>query len=345
MIPGGNPFGAKSSANDDNQALAWKVKVKIFFTFFWSLLGILIGGYGGWLYSTGPPVLVGCAVGWLVALVAAAWGTGLIQHWIDRTAFRLHPPEVQRVLTTGMQTWELFITIHRVQDAFNGEQFNLFTSAHQQWMFVAYRVEVKEVMALSYDNANIPVHTPHVVHLRLCNFQVEVGRVVRNDYFSVAINKPMRTCAQQSGTYEETFKAMISPTDNTIRLTLFVQGVTGDKVLGICDINITDQVLNAAFPQKRVYNLLHRAKDDSITNTDQFGGGCVVSFTPGSDMSEGAVAALEKKNTIAFAHMRSLYDPRNDPTMQASGAYGAWATSTGFNTAGNQLPPYGTMGP
>eukprot|EP00929_Paragymnodinium_shiwhaense_P028975 TRINITY_DN16708_c0_g1_i1.p2 TRINITY_DN16708_c0_g1~~TRINITY_DN16708_c0_g1_i1.p2 ORF type:complete len:312 (+),score=71.12 TRINITY_DN16708_c0_g1_i1:204-1139(+) len=311
MIPGGNPFGAKSSANDDNQALAWKVKVKIFFTFFWSLLGILIGGYGGWLYSTGPPVLVGCAVGWLVALVAAAWGTGLIQHWIDRTAFRLHPPEVQRVLTTGMQTWELFITIHRVQDAFNGEQFNLFTSAHQQWMFV----------------------------------QVEVGRVVRNDYFSVAINKPMRTCAQQSGTYEETFKAMISPTDNTIRLTLFVQGVTGDKVLGICDINITDQVLNAAFPQKRVYNLLHRAKDDSITNTDQFGGGCVVSFTPGSDMSEGAVAALEKKNTIAFAHMRSLYDPRNDPTMQASGAYGAWATSTGFNTAGNQLPPYGTMGP
>lgn len=295
--------------------MPFRIKIRYYSAFAWSILGILIGGYVGYLVQTleglggykgntsSYTVFLGCFVGWVFALIVAFYFHGIFEYWSNRAAVTFKPMEWQRFQATGVQSWDLYLTLHRVQNVFNAEQMNLFSSSSVQFMYL----------------------------------DVEVGRLVRNDYFSVQLNKPMRTCVQQSGVFEENFRANISPTDNTIRITLYSQGVVRDTVLGICDISITDQVVNAGFPQKKVFNLLHNATEQTVSNTDQLAGSCIVSFAPGENMSEGAVNTLEAANKLQFEHMRSQLSASKGDLVNQSGTYGAWATG---NTSAN----YGATG-
>jgi len=266
-----------------------------------SILGLLLGGLAGWCWDEGLPVIYGCLIGLVIGFVAGTALTGLLGEGVNAAeAMFFAMPEQQRLLTTGVKSWDLYMTVHRVQNVVNSEPaLNLFASATTQYLFI----------------------------------EIQVGRVSsRNDYFSVQLNKPMRTCVQQNGTFEENFKATVSPTDNTVRLKLYSQGIVNQTLMGVRDIKITDEVIDQGFPQNKVFNLLQSAADKHQKTTDTFAGSCVISFAPGANVHPGTIASMEQTHGHAFDHMRTMLGMHTkDEGGDISGHYHAWATGKSAN--------------
>lgn len=276
--------------------------VKWIVSFAVSILGLLIGGLLGWCYDEGEPVLIGCMAGWVFGLLAGTGVTGLLREGINKFESLVLPifpyafSEKQRLLTTGVKSWDLYMTVHRVQNVVNSEPtLNLFSSANTQYLFI----------------------------------EIQVGRVSsRNDYFSVQLNKPMRTCVQQNGVFEENFRANIHPTENTIRVKLYAQGIVNQTLLGVRDIKITDEVIDQGFPQNKVFNLMQNSAE-TRTTTDNLAGSCVISFAPGENVHPGTIASMEQTHGHAFDHMRTMLGMGTK--NENAGDYHAWATGKNAN--------------
>lgn len=276
-----------------------KVKIGIAFSFVFAALGILVGGYIGWLLEGGHFVLVGCAVGFVAFFFIAFAFSGTIQWLLVRaevdSPIWMDPGQAYaRHQATGLQTWDMHVSIHRVQNLYN---------AHE----------------------HLPFSGPEIQN---CFAEVLVGRLVQNDtYFSLQQNPPMRTCVQTSGVFEESFHVNVTPTDNTVRIVLYSQEILTDKFLGYCDIDITSRIIDEGFPQKEIYNLINSDGNDDNKSTNEMAGTVVLSFSPGSNLAHNTTLELESKNRLAFAHMRSVREPIVKNAIAGTyGDYGTWAT-------------------
>eukprot|EP00929_Paragymnodinium_shiwhaense_P031546 TRINITY_DN17647_c0_g1_i1.p1 TRINITY_DN17647_c0_g1~~TRINITY_DN17647_c0_g1_i1.p1 ORF type:complete len:295 (-),score=37.68 TRINITY_DN17647_c0_g1_i1:134-1018(-) len=279
----------------EDGATSFSVQLKYIATFFWSLLGLLIGGYLGWFFfDKGMPVLVGCGIGWVLMCCLGAACTGLLDYVVTSIRMNVTPPSLQRLRATGFSEWDLYITIHRVQNVYNFGEGNIFTDSKHQFMYIT----------------------------------VEIGRQLDQDHFSILANQPMRTCVQQSGVFEETFKGAITPTDNTVRVSLYSQGVVIDTLLGQADISITHDIVGQGFPHKHVKNLLRDASHEAdVRNANQLAACCVISFAPGENLNLNK--QLQEEHALHAQRRQHLYHPENDPLVKTSGRYSAWATGAG----------------
>lgn len=264
------------------------------------LVGGLVGGYLGWTYDDGIVPVVAGLIGFVVifCIVFMVSGPGFFH--FSKLYLELKPPEWDRVKTTGLETFDLYVTIHRVQNLYNNEDlFGLFNTEGSRRLYV----EVKVGRLLNEENENY-------------------------GFFSVQLNPFKRTCVSSNSSFEECFHFTVAPTDNTIRISLFYQDVFADDLAGFTDIDITDQVLQLGFPQKKAYRLFRNKKDQDTGYRDanNVAGNIIVSFSPGDNFPARVAETIEESNKLAIQHMRNVRGKLVDQTIQDHGVYGTWST-------------------
>lgn len=262
------------------------------------LVGGLVGGYLGWTYDDGIVPVVAGLIGFVVifCIVFMVSGPGIFH--FSKIYKELMPPEWDRVKLSGLQTFDLYVTIHKVQNLYNGDDIlGLFSTEGTRRLYV----------------------------------EVKVGRLLNEDenygFFSVQLNPFKRTCVSASNSFEECFHFTVAPTDNTIRISLFYQDVFADDLAGFCDIDITDQVLQLGFPQKKAYRLFRQKKDQETghKDADKLAGNIIVSFVPGDNFPTTVAEEIDKSNKLAYQHMIDVRSKLVEKTVDNHGAYGTWS--------------------
>lgn len=263
-------------------------------SFLMGIVGGVVGGYTGWLLKEGV-VTVGLAgFGFLLffGVTCALSGPGVYHY--GQMSSRLRSPEWDRVRELGHRNFHLYVTVHKVKDLYIAGAFGML--------------------------APLPTYV-----------EVMVGRLTEGGKFSVQRNPATATCASATGTFEECFHFVVTPTDDTIRFVLRNRDigaeVFSEPVLGECSINITDEAVLQGFLQHRAFGLQRLplagegagvAKDPS-----HLAGTLVVSFTPGADC-EIPAQSYGVDRRLAQEHLQST----QGLLLSAAGrtGYGTWAT-------------------
>mmetsp|Transcript_643 Transcript_643/g.2026 ORF Transcript_643/g.2026 Transcript_643/m.2026 type:complete len:316 (-) Transcript_643:49-996(-) len=303
---------AFAAGNDDGQGQ--KVLLGYVLALVVGMLGGLVGGYGGYAYRMGYveagelegagllPVLT-AAGGFIIFFTVALFTVGPSDHLTSKLSALVRQPALDRAKVVGFSSFELFITVHRVKNLFNADPCTGFFGAK-------------------------------------CNPYVEVlvGRTVDDrGKFSVQRNPAKRTCVSTSSSFEESFRFVVSPTDDTIRFVLWDQDLVDDDVVGMCDLNITEDVLKMGFPQKKSYKLARGdALDDAkprsgFKDADHHAGSLVASFAPGEDFPAAAAASLQATSRREIDRLRSAKDELRSQAAATAGPYGTMVTGATRN--------------
>mmetsp|Transcript_81434 Transcript_81434/g.143796 ORF Transcript_81434/g.143796 Transcript_81434/m.143796 type:complete len:295 (-) Transcript_81434:108-992(-) len=253
------------------------------------VIGGGVGGYIGWLLEDGHAVIFSAVMGFVICFSLTFCVAGpLRHHWSRITGAGQY--DAFRFGTLGIaSSFDLYVTVHRVKNLYAGDAFfGLLSTAR-------------------------------------CNyFEVSVGRFMQDDrVLSVQNNPVKRTCVTSSGVFEECLHFVVSPTDDTIRFTLYDQEVFKDAVVGHCEININDEVLASGFPQQIAVNLQRPIVDTGLQDTGALAGTLIVSFAPGSDFP---LSRVEKRSGLAVKRLRDVQTDLVTKSRSA-GNYGTWATS------------------
>lgn len=263
-------------------------------SFLMGIVGGVVGGYAGWLLKEGV-VTVGLAgFGFILffGVTCALSGPGAYHY--GQMSSRLRAPEWDRVRELGHRNFHLYVTVHKVKDLYTAGAFGML--------------------------APLPTYV-----------EVMVGRLTEGGKFSVQRNPATATCASATGTFEECFHFVVTPTDDTIRFVLRNRDigaeVFSEPVLGERSLNITEEAVLQGFLQHRAFGLQRQplagegagvAKDPS-----HLAGTLVVSFTPGADC-ELPVESHGVDRRLAQEHLQST----QGLLLSAAGrtGYGTWAT-------------------
>jgi len=108
-----------------------------------------------------------------------------------------------------------------------------------------------------------------------------------------------------------------------------------DDMVGLCDVNITEDVLGQGFPQKQSLKLLRGAALDptswgSFKDANHHAGSVVVSFAPGTSFPAAAAAAMKSQNRLAYSRLRST----KEQLKSTSGITGSYGTMVSGISAG-----------
>lgn len=271
------------------------VLMGIALAFLLGLIGGMGGGYAGWLYGDGLVVVGSALVGFAVTFTVVFCTTAPGEFYFGRLA-SFKSSDFSRVRTIGLVSFDLYVTVHRVRNLYNSGAFlGLLGQAQHSYL------------------------------------EVKVGRLVEdNKLFSVQKNPVKRTCVSASGSFEECFHFIVSPMDDTIRFTLYNQEIFSDSVVGIVDMDITEEVVSTGFPQKVTLRLAREeASGNQVTDfrdPGQLAGHLIVSFAPGSDFPASAAVALQGRSRLALKRLKESQESLLSQT-QAAGQYGTWATA------------------
>eukprot|EP00933_Yihiella_yeosuensis_P017824 TRINITY_DN1481_c2_g1_i1.p1 TRINITY_DN1481_c2_g1~~TRINITY_DN1481_c2_g1_i1.p1 ORF type:complete len:305 (-),score=45.83 TRINITY_DN1481_c2_g1_i1:217-1131(-) len=260
--------------------------------FIGGLFGLGIGGYIGWMLGDGPVVVSTACAGFALIFGIIFCAAGPYQYHFGNPKSTWKDSDHARANTYGLSEFDLYVTVHRVKNVYNADSFFGLMSA-----------------------------------VRMNFVEVRTGRLMEDDQvLNVQRNPPKKTCISEQGVFEECFHFVVSPTDDTIRFVLYGQDTFKDELVGICDINLTDEVLGAGFPQKRSFNMARPAADPNSKDPGELAGTLIVSFAPGKHLPHGAANAMEKRSGLALQHMRDVQSDLKTQS-QSYGNYGTWATS------------------
>jgi len=135
--------------------------------------------------------------------------------------------------------------------------------------------------------------------------EVRVGRKLhKKDNFTPNILNPVkRTCVEQKGRFEEEFKLVIRPTDDTLEVRLMDQDIAADDTVGTAYIDISKDIIAHGFPQQKGYFLMQK---DSILwgGTLRRTGTILISFNPGDDLPDDLIEDLQEKHPEEFERYR-----------------------------------------
>jgi len=267
------------------------------------MLGALVGGYGGYVYRTGNflfgqshgagvvPIIT-AAVGFAIFFSVGACVLGPGQEVYDKFLAATLPGDMQRYTVMGLSSFDLYVTVHRIKNLFNADPCTGLVGG---------------------------IGSPYV--------EVIVGRSVDDDrQLSVQRNPPKRTCISNSNAFEECFHFVVSPTDDAIRFAVYDADLLDNDLVGRCDVNITDDVLAAGFPQKKAFKL---ARGDALDvnksmdrDSDHHAGSLVVSFTPGVNFPQSSLPALRKRGEFAIQRMQTATEQLRMHAERTAGQYG-----------------------
>lgn len=283
-------------------------------------LGAMAGGCVGYFYAVGStfkissgtvilqagqwPPIIGSLIGFglLFSLTWCYAGPGEYHYnWMIAT---VRPPSASRIQTVGLSSFDLYVTVHRVKNVYNTDP----------------------LLGLFGYGSN-----PYV--------EVSVGRTVHDDEgFKMNRNTTQRTCVARNNSFEEVFHFNVSPTDDTVRFVLLNQDMFADDKVGSCEVNISEEVLNAGFPQRVAYkmsrshgNNILRVNDgaaDVQGDANRLAGSIVVSFAPGANFPIGAGKKVKSKSPSAWRHMQTAQRDLTTRSAKAAGTYGTWATTS-----------------
>eukprot|EP00927_Polykrikos_kofoidii_P059363 TRINITY_DN54526_c0_g1_i1.p1 TRINITY_DN54526_c0_g1~~TRINITY_DN54526_c0_g1_i1.p1 ORF type:complete len:295 (+),score=34.81 TRINITY_DN54526_c0_g1_i1:199-1083(+) len=256
---------------------------------FIAMLGSVVGGYLGWLYDDGIFVIFASLGSFIVFLCFGLAAFGIFRNWYNQFRIHMFPASLSRLTTVGLASWDLYVTIHRV--------YNLYNAA---------------LLFSTSDSLNY-------------YFDVKVGRYLKDtNFFTVQANPVNRTCVQRSGIFEETFHFIVSPTDNTLRVELREQNIFADAHIATADINLTHDVLQKGFPQKKTFKLHKNEVANAGHNVANQIGNVVLSFTPGKNLPGFTADALHVKRKFAMHHLRNEREKLTKDVEEKSSNYGTW---------------------
>jgi predicted RNA binding protein YcfA (HicA-like mRNA interferase family) len=280
------------------EAMPPRVLLGYVFAFLSAIVGAIIGAYSGWLYGEGMVPIIWSFVGFVVGYVTV-WIVGgpLAYHY---QKFKLYsvPPSYARLNAVGFTEFDLYVTIHKIQNMYNSlDPIGIFGS----------------------DNA--------------LNYYVEVkaGRKLGDGgIFQMLKNAAKRTCTNNGGVFEEMFHFIISPTDNTLRITVKDQDLFDEFDMGYADINITNQIVNQGFPQKRAFKLTAGKPGQHVVYTDAHHqtGTIIVSFTPGKTFPQHGLNTIAADNKFSMQGMVKERETILSDTKEHYQAYDTFATIT-----------------
>lgn len=313
-----NMFGPRKEAevieNAMDQDLPPHVVAGIAGAVIFGFLGGIAGAYAGAAYfgvlSTGlpgggMPVIMSAGAGFLMVgglfLACGPYG----QHHMKLAGNALQPPEWRRFQKTGFSTWDLYVTVHRCQNAYNVRQF-------------------------------FGLLMPSFLQAGPSYFAtVRVGREIDEDIFLLRSNPVKKTCTTKDQVFEEVFHFVVTPTDDTLRVVVWDQGTLIDRRLGSVDINITNQILEAGFPQNKGFRLSRSSYEEGDDSGDEeqeveyqdIAGTIVLSFKPGPNFPRYANARY--RSNQPYEH-HSVYTSNSELMKGVKTnypSYGTWATN------------------
>eukprot|EP00403_Amphidinium_massartii_P037615 CAMPEP_0178437840 /NCGR_PEP_ID=MMETSP0689_2-20121128/35230_1 /TAXON_ID=160604 /ORGANISM="Amphidinium massartii, Strain CS-259" /LENGTH=290 /DNA_ID=CAMNT_0020060115 /DNA_START=131 /DNA_END=1000 /DNA_ORIENTATION=+ len=262
-------------------------------SFVTGMLGGLAGGYLGWVVQDGVFTIATASLGFVVCFCVAAACTGPLSYVKGQVSATMIPPDATRLKTTGFTSWDLYVTVHLVK--------NLYVSEGMLgWMVGATNDSYVEL---------------------------KVGRFIEPDTFK--LDQPVKyTCVSKTHTFEESFHFLVSPTDDHLRITLWDQDMFSDDLVGLCDININEQILLGGFPQHKAFRLVRaRMNPDDAYDVDHLAGTIVLSFRPGGAFPQSVYNKLSTQKPLHYKQMKSESESLFN-SMNKAGAYGTWAMST-----------------
>lgn len=275
-------------ADSMEEGTPWEVYARWIVTIVFGLLGAMGGAYAGWQIDDGSIVVLTAGGGFAAVGFLAFLTCGPFRFYFNKACADLKPPELKRMhmmYNGGHTSFDMYITVHRVNNVYNTEGiFGFFGNRNNSYV------------------------------------ECKVGRLI-NETFSIVMNPPKKTCISTENVFEECFHFNVAPTDDTIRFTLYDQDVFNDDHVGQCDLNITDEVMVAGFPQRKTFQLLREGMDDGA-----IAGNIIVSFTPASNFAN---TALQDDKHLHFGNLEGMKSKLMKQTNDTQ--YGTWvAANKGF---------------
>lgn len=276
------------------------------------LLGGIVGAYAGFTQGDGMITIMGAATGFFMVTCLCCVCGPVGKYYFGWVYVSCTPPEWQRFQNTGFSTWDLYVTVHRCQNALNPRP-NFYGLLVPSFMLPG----------------------PHLFA------QVKVGRELREDQFLLRSNPAKTTCTSRDQVFEEVFHFIVTPTDDTMRVVVWDQNTFTKRRVGSVDINITKEILEAGFPQNKGFRLLrssHTEDDDTDDEEQQvdyrdIGGSIVLSFKPGPNFPQYANAKYRANQP--YEHL-AVYMSNSELVKGVNtnfANYGTWATNVnGYHT-------------
>lgn len=270
---------------DIKHILAWAATLGL------AIMGSLLGGCVGYLAGAGMATIAGAGIGFGAMFLVGFIFLGPAGRIIDKAYAEYAPPDAARVASLGLtSTFSLHVTVHGVRNIISTEGILGFLGKKND-SFV----------------------------------QIRCGRQANEDSeFFQTKNPVKRTCVSQNNTFEETFNVMVAPQDNTILVDLYDQDVIGDDLVGTATIDITKDILQGGFPQKRGYKLI-REEGLLFGTTEKKTGTVIVSFFPGDGFPARAKNTIKTKAPLEW---KRLEDAQNATLKESLAQYGKTSYGT-----------------
>lgn len=262
------------------------------------VLGLLVGGCVGWFYGAEEKTLIGAGIGLFAGFLLGFTVCGPLKQILTNIAAAAKPPDLRRwTMFKIPKEMEIHMTVHCTRNVINTEGILAYFGKKNDSFIV-----------------------------------VKCGKKVE-DKFYITGNPPKRTCVNNNDIYEETFNFIVQPTDDTFIVELYNQDIIGDELIGEAEINITEEILDGAFPQQRGYKLLISAGFFSTQKKKT--GTVILSFSPGENFEQAACMTMKEKNPISYKKYTDTTKKLTEETQKNYGetAYGSMLTSgTLFST-------------
>lgn len=249
-------------------------------------LGALLGGCAGYLAGAGLITVIAASAGFGVCFLFGFCALGPAKRIVDQTYNDYAPPDYSRVVGVGLpKTFSLHVTVHNIRNTISTEGILGFLGKKND-AFV----------------------------------QVRCGRQADADDadFYPGKNPPKRTCVSQNETFEETFNIMVAPTENVLLVDLYDQDLVGDDLVGTARVDITKDVLEGGFPQKRGFKL-EREEGMLFGATKKKTGTVILSFYPGDEFPKKSMDIIKSKHPLEW---KKLEDTQNATLKQSLSKYG-----------------------
>lgn len=289
-----------------DQALPQNVLLGGFVAVFLGMIGGIAGAYLGFMQADGIVTIIGAALGFSTVFCLACVCGPPGRYFMQTAGASLTPPEWKRWRATGFSSWDMYVTVHRCQNAFNP----------------------REVLGI----------VPAFMKTPPSNFvTIKVGRELDQDKFLLRSNPVKKTCTSLENIFEEVFHFYVTPTDESMRVTVWDQRCFSTKKLGSVDINLTKEVLEAGFPQNKGFRLLRSAMEDGDEDDDDeenvgyndVAGTIVLSFKPGPSFPQYADANF--RSSKPYMH-QAVYKSNSELAQGVKSNfanYGTWALGPG----------------
>lgn len=269
----------EEESSDFKVVLAWVATLGL------AILGALLGGCVGYLAGAGITTLVCASAGFGLMFLCGFCTLGPARQIVDKAYADYAPPDHGRLGLGLNKTFSLHVTVHGLRNTISTEGILSFFGKKND-SFV----------------------------------QIRCGRQVKDDdeVFFPGKNPTKRTCVSHTNTFEETFNIMVAPIDDTILVECYDQDIVGDDLVGTAAINITQDILQGGFPQKRGYKLI---RDEGLLfgASKKKTGTVILSFYPG----EGFPArTTDKIKTKAPLEWKRLEDAQNATLNESLAKYG-----------------------